>query len=286
MTKETIDTRLSYSSANLLRNCERRYYYYKVKEAQPDKDFNPDSSALVIGKAFHHVLEMSKHEKPKKIGNLLEECVQQFNLEETQAPLVHAMVLKYLRLHKTTNLECVACEYQIQDDVVNGFIDVIFKEKDSDNWWICDLKTSARLSNTLLPRLAQDRQLNLYAYFKDQVAKEFNLDPDKFMGCRYRVTTKSSAKIRANENYSDFVMRVADLVKSYDIIIPYSKMTPISIYKEHEELWKKSLSLRKGEVPSANYGYCDSYFKPCPYWSKCHGECFTDLNDSLEVIQL
>ena len=95
------------------------------------------------------------------------------------------MVLKYLRLHNKSNLEAVVCEHEIIDDQVVGFIDVVFKEKDSDKWWICDLKTSSRLSSTLISRLPQDRQLNLYAYFADQIADTYGLKLDQYQGCRY-----------------------------------------------------------------------------------------------------
>lgn len=286
-TSKPIDTRLSYSSANLLRGCERRYFFYKVDGVDKDKDYSDNTEAFAIGKSFHHVLEMSLHKKPEKISALLQECIDNFDLEEDKVPLVHAMVLKYLRLHKTTNLETVACEYQIKDDIVNGFVDVIFKDKDSDDWYISDLKTSSRLSSTLLSRLPLDRQLNLYTYFSDQIAKEFNLDPNKFKGCRYRLTTKSSARMRASENYNDYVLRMADLIKTYDIIVPIDKMDPVAVYEEHKELFNRSMQLRNHmDIPKANYGYCDSYFKPCPYWSRCHGDCFSEMSDKLEVLQL
>jgi len=286
-TDNTIDVRLSYSSANLLRGCERRYFFYKVEETEKDKDYDDNTEAFAIGKSFHHILEMSMHKKPEKIANLLEECVQKFDLEEEKAPLVHAMVINYLRLHKTTNLETIHCEYQIQDDIVNGFIDVIFKEKDSENWWICDLKTSTRLASTLISRLPQDRQLNLYSYFYKQIAKEFKLNPDKFMGCKYRVTTKSLAKMRSHESYADYVLRMANLIKTYDIEVPISKMNPVEVYEEHKDLFNRSLQLRNHlDIPRANYSYCDSYFRSCPYWSRCHGKCFSEMSDDLKVTTL
>jgi hypothetical protein len=280
-----VDLRLSYSSANLLRNCQRRFYHHKVASTLPDSDFNPDATSLVIGKSFHYILEVSKHEKPEKIGNLLEFCVKNFNLADEDAPLVHAMVLKYLRMHKKTNLECVACEYQIEDGIVNGFVDVIFKEKESDKWWIVDLKTSARMSPTLLPKLPQDRQLNLYSYFYRQIATKFNLNPEAFAGCRYRLTTKSTAKMKASENYETYVLRMADLINSYDIIIPKERMNPEEAMNEHIDLYDLSMKIRKGANTSCNFTYCDSFFNPCPYFSKCHNANFTDLKDSLEIIE-
>lgn len=283
---EKVDKRLSYSSSNLLEGCEQRYVFYKVDQVKPDPDYDDNSEAFAIGKSFHHILEMSMHKKPEKIGSLLEECIQEHGLEESKAPLVHAMVLKYLRMHKTTNLEAVVCEYSIEDDIVIGFVDVVFKEPNGD-WWISDLKTSARLSSTLISRLPQDRQLNLYSYFAPQIAAKFDLDIKKFKGCRYRLTTKSAARMRSTENYNDFVLRVADLVKTYDIIVPIEKMNPEAVYSEHVDRYMRTILLRDKKVdPKKNFAYCDSYFKPCPYWSKCHGNCFSDMSESLEVISL
>lgn len=280
------DTRLSYSSASLLRGCETRYYHYKVAKTKRDPDSPEDTDAFIIGKSFHHILEMSKHEKPEKIGHLLEECVKKFKLPEEDTGLVHAMVLKYLRLHKKTNLVAVACEWEIKHPIVTGFIDVIFKEKDSDKWWIADLKTSKTFYATIVSRLPKDRQLNLYAAFYREIAKDLKLDPDAFQGCRYRVTTKSEAKQKKLESYNDYVLRITESnVKSYDVIVPIAKMAPKEVLKEHLRLHQISMLMRTGDyVPTQNFGNCETYFKPCEYWSKCHGECFSKLKEDLTVL--
>lgn len=280
------DTRLSYSSASLLRGCEQRYYYYKVAKIDIDEDQSKDTAAFNIGKAFHHILEMSKHEKPEKIGPLLEECVKLFNIEENEVGLVHAMVLKYLRLRAKQNMRCIACEYVIKDPVIVGFIDLIEEDMDTGLWYISDLKTAKTFYATTTARLPQDRQLNLYSYFAAQIAEEFNLDLAKFAGCRYKVTTKSTAKQRKTESYNDYVMRMTDsYIKSYDIIVPLEKMDIQSVIEEHLRLHNRSMDLRSGAEPNKNYGYCESYFKPCEYWSNCHGECFSKMKDGLEVIE-
>lgn len=280
------DTRLSYSSATLLKGCERKYWHYKVNKTPIDSDADKDTTSFIIGKSFHHILEMSEHKKPAKIGALLEECVQKLGLAEDSTGLVHAMVLKYLRLHKKTNLDCVKCEYAINHEDVIGYVDVIFKEKDSDAWWICDLKTAKTFWPTTKARLTQDRQLNLYSYFYKDIAKEFGLNPDAFKGCRYRVTTKSTAKQKKLESYNDYVMRLTDsYIKSYDVIVPKEKMNPEGIFKEHIDLHTKTLAIRSGAETKQNFGYCESYFKPCEYWSQCYGKNFTDCSGELDIIE-
>lgn len=278
---------LSYSSARLLQGCERKFYHYKVKETPIDSDASKDTTAFIIGKAFHHILEMSNHKKPEKIGELLEECVQNLGLAETDCGLVHAMVLKYLRLRATTNLEAVAVEWKINDPTTIGFVDLIEKDTETGEWFISDLKTAKTFYPTTLSKLPNDRQLNLYASYAPQIAEEFGLDLDKFAGCRYKVTTKSSAKQQAKESYLQYVKRVTDkFIKSYDIIIPKDKLNIVEVVAEHKRLYNRAQSIRDGAEPLQNFGYCESYFKPCEYWSQCHGDNFSNIKDSLEVLEI
>lgn len=280
------ETRLSYSSARLLQGCERRYWHYKVNNTSKDEDAQDDTRAFAVGKAFHYVLEKSKHLKPDKPVNDLEYCVGTMGLSEEDIPLVHAMLLKYLRLRKRQNFEALGIELEIKDDKTIGYIDLVERDNDSGLWWITDLKTAKTFWKTTISRLPSDRQLNLYASFAPMVAEMLGLSMDDFGGCRYRVTTKSTAKQRKGETYNDYVLRMADNnIKSYDVVVPKSVMRPLEVKMEHETLHRRSLEIRQkpeSEVPQ-NFGYCENYFKPCPYWSKCHGGNFTDMEDALEV---
>jgi hypothetical protein len=278
------DTRLSYSSATLLRGCEQKYFHYKVAKTDIDSDQSKDTKAFDIGKAFHYILEESKHEKPEKIGPYLEKIAKDYDLDENEVALVHAMVLKYLRLRSRQNLRFIAAEYAIEDEEVIGFIDLIEEDTETGLWYISDLKTAKTFYPTTLARLPMDRQLNLYASFYKQIAKKFKLKMKNFGGCRYKVTTKSSAKMRKSESYADFVMRLVDsYIKTYDVIIPKDKLHINEVVEEFNQNYKRSLELRNGEAPSKNFGYCESYFKPCEYWSQCHGSLFSEIKESLEV---
>lgn len=286
------DTRLSYSSARLLQGCEQRYWHYKVSKTQQDSDVEDNTKAFAIGSSFHKVLEDNKHEEllniePAERNDLivreLEKCVQTEGLDEKDMALTHAMLIKYLRLRKKQGFKTLACEYSIPSKLVIGFIDLI-EEDPNGGWWISDMKTAKTFWSTLVARLPQDRQINLYSHFAMDVARDLKLDLTKFKGCRYLVTTKSAAKKKANESYMDFVARMANgLIKSYAIEIPVSKLNPAAVYNEHVELHKRSMQLREGEAPTKNFGYCENYFKPCPYWSQCHGDEFTNLKEGLNV---
>lgn len=282
-----IDTRLSYSSANLLRNCEQKYDYYKVKKTEADSDSNRDNSHFDIGTAFHYVNEMSMHKKPEKIGPLLEYCVQEIGLKEESVGLVHAMLIQYWRLREKQDFEAVACEYKIDDKNVIGYVDLIEKRPDG-SWTISDLKTAASFYDSKIPELANDRQLNLYGSYYKKIAKEYGLDPDKFLGCRYLVTTKSKAVQQKKESYTQYVMRLVEKksVKSTSVFIPKELMNYEGAKKEHLELYKRSMQIRDGKGAKAkkNYTYCQAFFRPCQYFSQCHNMTFSEYQESNKII--
>lgn len=284
---QPVDTRLSYSSQSLLTNCQQRYVYYKVDKVDKDKDAAArDDSHFAIGKSFHYILEVSNHEKPAKIGALLEYCVQNEGLKEEDTALVHGMVLQYLRLRKDSGWTAVKCEHSIKDPAVIGFIDLIEKKEDG-SWCISDMKTAATFYPNKIAELPSNVQLNLYASFYKEIAKEYDLDPKKFLGCRYLVTTKSKAKQQAKESYNDFVMRLVNKkhVKSHNIFIPKALMRIEATRKEFMNDYKTSLKLRSGKLkPTKNYTYCNAFFKGCDYFSRCHGQEYSEFLDSNKII--
>lgn len=275
------DTRLSYSSANLLKNCSQKYYYYKVLGIAKDVDYDDNQDALNIGKAFHWILEQTAHEDVNIVYNLDIAC-EEFDVEHKK-PMIHAMLLKYLKLHKEVGLQCIQTEFQVSDNRFVGFIDAILAD-DKGNWWIADLKTAGRLSDTTIKRLHNDYQLNLYAFHIKSIADTLDLDESQFQGIRYRATTKSPLKKRKDETYKQFVIRLYQGITSHDVAIRKEHLDPDSAMHGHMLLHDYSMMLRKGEIkPAKNFGYCDAYFRPCEYWSQCHGKNFTEENDKLEI---
>ncbi len=272
-------TQLSHSSAQLLRSCEQRYVHYKVEKTQHDTDHNPDMQAFAVGKTFHQVLEDHNHVKPEKIVNVITEACKMHNCDEENIPMLHAMLLKYYRGHKAVGLEVVKCEYEINDEKVIGYVDVIMKEADG-SWWIVDLKTYKSMYFVKPANLTKDYQLNLYAAYVEEIAEDLKLDPKKFKGCRLRVVTKPQLKQRKNEDYSSYVMRMTENAKFYDIALPKLES---DIYHEHLDLHTRSMELRGGATPTRNYNNCFNYNSPCPWYSNCHGgSTFTDLTEEIE----
>lgn len=272
------NVRISYSSSQTFQGCNRKFYYEKIRKVDHDPDFNPDTKALRLGKAFHEVLELCWHTKSLMKLEHFHTAFKNNGIDTpTEQGYIHAMVRKYLKLHIMSNLGIKAIEMKVGNGVdYLGFIDAVMWDA-NENWWIVDLKTAGRLSESLLSRLSLDPQLNTYSYFVDVIAKEKGLDPAKFKGVRYRVTTKTTIKCSPKEKLKDFIKRCMERIESYDISIPASELNPKFAYNRLMGLLDEARAMQDMDEKdiSQNYGYCESYFKPCPYWARCYGHTFT-----------
>lgn len=274
---------LSYSSSNLVKNCQQKYWHYKVKATPKDPDADDSTEAFDIGKAFHEVLELNGH-TTRDLESLLDDVCKKYEVDHAKN-MIHAMLLRYLQVHIQSGLDVLFCEVKIQTPDTIGFVDVVLGDGDG-NWWVGDMKTAGRFSNTTLAKLSSDPQLNLYCYHLLKMAKFLKLDPKKFKGARYRVTTKSKLVQKARETDAEHIKRTAKNVKSYDIIIPKEIMCIEETYKKHVHYFNKAVKLQTGEeAPEQNFTYCDSYFRPCEYWSKCHGHTYSDGLVKLEMVK-
>lgn len=278
---------LSHSSAKTLLTCEQKYVYYKVRAVERDKDY-AKSDALSIGSAVHYILEHSMGGTPKDILADIEHCFtdKDILLPEDKRYLVHAMVLKMVRLNKHIGNTPVLAEPEILESWFKGYIDLVEVEPDTGIWWIVDykcLKSFYPARDSV--KLYRDPQMNMYAAKSDIVAKLAELDPKKFGGARYRVVTKSSAAMQDGESEVGYVKRLLDATKAYDVKIPVEKMATSDAVALHKKLHKKSLALHKeGAKPVRNYNSCMDYFKPCEYWSHCHGELFSEMEGNFTQI--
>jgi hypothetical protein len=281
---DSLDRRLSYSSASLLLSCSQKYFFYKVRGLPPDSDFKEDDKALMIGKAFHQVLEKSNHVKSAAMGGLLKQACSTFNIEEEQG-MIHGMLLKYLECHELSGLRCHKSEFEMSNENFIGYIDGIFVDDKTEEFWIVDLKTASTFSPSITAKLHTNTQLNLYSYFSGEMATQFNLDASKFAGTRYRVTTKTKIKRRAGEEYAKFVARCYESVDSFDCIIPKEIMRPEMAMAQHLRLFVESLKLRDcTSQPVQNFDNCLQYFKPCKYWSQCHGDLYTNCLNKIKIL--
>lgn len=278
-----IEIKLSYSSSNLLLGCTQKYYHYKVLNTPKDLDYEEDSLAFNIGKAFHYILEQSNHEKVMEVEKRLRYCQEAYALDEDQVCLVYGMVLKYLLGSKLTNLKTICCELMIEHEVIFGFIDAIQVDVEG-KWWITDLKTASSISSSLQARLPNDRQLNLYAYYAPEISKKLNLKLDNFGGCRYRVVTKPKLKKKGSETKEEYILRIKESSQFRDYVIPKDNLDPLGAYQTHAKIHKMAKDLHAGKLkPLKNFNYCESYFRTCEYFSQCHKDCASRIK--LEVFE-
>ena len=273
---------LSHSSANTLRGCEQKYVHYKVEETPKDRDFNDNQEHFLVGKAVHAILENMAHSwDEKEFWEWLDKVTNGYEIPHLKE-LVAVLAFKLFKLNKKSGLYCVAVEYKILTEHTLGYIDVVMADEDK-NWWMVDIKTTSRRSDLTNNKLHNDYQLNLYAAHYKIVARDLGLDPKKFKGCRYRVVTKPKAKLKKNENILGYIKRILPMIEAFDVIVPLDNMNPEIILKRHRALWRRAAKLHDGSEPGQNFAHCSSFFRPCEYWSQCHGEIYSDT--SLEILE-
>jgi hypothetical protein len=262
--------KLSYSSMKTLQSCEARYFNYKVLKTPYDKDYE-ESNALGLGKAFHEVLEKTNHNSWNE--SLLISAMVTHNVDSSDKELLSVMLEKYVTYHKASGLKVIKCELGLETNNYVGFLDAIAIE--GNKFWIIDLKTAARHDVNLLPQLAKDMQMNLYAHFADQIELAVpEVEGKEFAGCRYRQVIKSKATTPRG---------LESGVKVYDLIIPASVLNPDEAWSLFLELHEKAHGLHRGDVPKKNFSSCMAYFSACPYFSQCHKSEFTSGNTGIIV---
>ena len=285
---------LSFSSSTVLKNCERKYWHAKVNKTPVDSDAQVSTLAMNLGKVLHKCTEVSYHgERPLPIQVMKESCVDEDVCFETNGPMIMAMYRKYKELHLKSGLKCEIPELAVKDGRFVGYVDGIMS--DEKGWWIEDTKTAGSLRRDLRERLPVDPQLNIYAH---KVLK-MNLEgfpADKFLGTRYRVVLKSKATVQPHdkkkavaENRSVFEVfsdRMYKSIKAYEFIVPAKAMHHEAEGREFERLQRRQASIWNGtRKPHQNLTYCDSYYKPCEWFSQCHGRNYTD-ESLVEVVQV
>lgn len=266
--------KLSHSSANLLLGCERKYWHHKVKSTPRDIDWKNDTLPLDMGSCFHYCLEHSKHDLNGFNAQKLQSAIDEYEFLdfETHGPLLWAMLKKYKVLHETLNCGVSEIEMKISDDNFVGYMDILLKDK--RGYWISDIKTAAQVSGFLRARLPKDRQLNLYVskvldiYGHEDWTKQLR-------GCKYRVITKSKTKRKKDEGFKDYADRLFKSIRAVEYEIPLELMDYKAAGEDFENLIKRRNEIWAGAPTSQNYNFCESYFKPCEFWSQCHGRLFS-----------
>lgn len=276
--------RMSNSSFNQMKSCEQKYVYRKITKVETDPDVDTDLKHLRLGSCFHELLENCLHVLPETTSDDMYAAFESHSIDsDRDRGVLMAMWEKYWELHKASELTVIACEDEVGDDTIIGFIDAIMVDKNGF-YYITDLKTAARFDGNLLARLKRDSQLNLYSHFRHQIEEKYNLDPDKFAGCLYRVTTKATIVKKASETITEFKRRVKPKIESYSIFIPAEHLAPEETYKEVMAAQAKAMQFRdEGLEPKRDYSNCFQYFRPCEYFSSCYGYLNSEADKSFNI---
>lgn len=276
---------LSPSSLALFTGCNRKYFYKKVAKFKPDPDVEDDQEALQVGKAFHQILEDTRHNLTGLAYAAVEATVKTYDLlnPNHHGPMIFAMLAKYKAMHALAGLKVLACEHVIETEAFYGIVDVVL-EGDDGGWWIGDMKTAANYSASLIPTLPRHPQLSLYAAHYKELATALDLDPEKYLGCRYRLATKTKLRRKDDEAVGAFIKRCLASVRCMDIVIPKESMAPADALGVHTAAAKFIAKHKKAEAYAQNYGNCMMWFRSCEFWSRCHGKCNSDMT-TLETIE-
>jgi hypothetical protein len=279
------DRRFSYSASNVLKSCEKQYCFKYVLGVEKDTDIEDDAAALRFGKAFHTVCELTNHDVRKFNTSMLTKAAFDNCLNTEDTTKVYACLKSYFDLHSKSKLECVGIELEIGDENLVGYIDAVMADRNG-NFWICDLKTSGLVVDTLFARLHKDPQLNLYCAFAEQVVEKINaasnrkLDIKKLQGCAYRVVAKPRTTPKTGESFEAYAARAAP--EAYDVYIPIDKMDPESALREIRELQTKAKAITL-DNSRCNRANCVQWQRPCDFFSQCHGATFTECKESAKV---
>jgi len=249
-------------------SCQQKYAHKKVLNTPVDADYE-ESDALGLGKAFHKVLEMTLHESYN--DKLILSAMNEFNVDPTERALLTAMLDNYVKVHKASGLKVVKCELQLSTPIYLGYID--FVAQGENGWWIGDNKTAGRHDPNLLPRLHRDPQVAIYSRFADEIANALKLT-GPFLGFRYRQSIKSKAGTPSG---------LAKGTPTYDIEIPAAIIDTDLAWSNFLEAHQLTNELHNGLAPKRNYNACFDYFRPCEFFSACHGCLHSEGNPAIKI---
>jgi hypothetical protein len=271
-------TGLSPSSFSEYQSCGRKYFYRKVAGLAPDADYDDDQSVFNIGKAFHKACEDVFHDIESLSDDHLKGIIELYQLGvDEYFPMLKAMLLAYSACHKKSGLKIIACEKEIETAYFFGIVDAVAVDSEG-GWWIVDLKTAASFTPSQTPTLLSHPQLNLYAAHSPFLAQILELEIGKFKGCRYRVTTKSKLKRKNLEPEDKYIGRLSESIRSMDFSLPIERMIHRNVYQSYKQAFLEIKKGHNGNYPQ-NFGNCFAYYKPCQFYSQCHGKMYTEVGD-------
>jgi hypothetical protein len=280
-----------------------------------DPDFIEDTKNFFYGSLLHKILEnftagaafedlfknslkiLGEGEYISEVEEL-KQNPRDFMLMEAKMRIHFESFLMFLRANNSLKIVCK--EQIIETQTCKGFIDAIFQI--GDEWFIVDYKTTGSFSDGVDTTLSTDRQLNLYASFKDQIQEaKPELKKLKFGGVMYLQFLKTK------ETFCQKCSSVKDYVQKIQKKKPFETLIRAALVKEdlldYEGFRKEYIASYKemqqvaGDVANGvsfgkqNRKVCfrDTYGNKCPFISHCYSEHQKALlfygNDDIEKLK-
>jgi len=291
--------KLSHSARTTLYTCQRKWLFAKT---HVEKDFDaPDDENLRFGSAVHHVLEHTNRvrQDQERILELTREAGEKYRMGHKLHGIYYC-AQNYFDMHLKSGLECLYSEVRFDLGWWVGIVDEILYDNTHKVWWIGDTKTTGRAEiEKWTASLKFDPQMMTYAAFHIEIARVLQdpkIRPENFAGCRYRPTLKlgdtRDAEPLPEETCHDYWVRqigkkIRGKVKAekecaWDFVIEYGAGDIYKLRSDHIRHLLSDLCLAENiyhyrQIASRNYGSCMAWFRPCEYWSRCHGgRCYTN----------
>jgi hypothetical protein len=250
--------RLSASQSLCLLRCSREWsfkYLDNLKE--------PKSKALLIGSAFHEILD-------GKVPDFSELRAMDADYPFAQALDVMKAGYDLAWPHELTE---VGREFVYEDGDIKAIADGIAMSETTNEWFIVENKTRTELDHVGM--LKHDLQLSLYNRLAAKFADLALVDPDLYGGIIYTATKKPAQRRSKKESVEDFSTRLTSETFVYviekDALLLNVGQTLAkagSIGLEAEKFYEFGGSLNVPGNPNA----CMRYGSTCPFFARCHGD--------------
>lgn len=241
----------SISQLKLARTCLRKWYLRYIAKATPD--YTEDSKALVFGRIYHSVIEN---------GALPEQLPPELSIAEARAAArlaeKTALSLKSLGFRAEKHELYFTAYYRGYE--FRGYVDAVGYL--DNELAFAEFKTTSQLLDS--SRLIYDLQVLFYAYFS-------GLNASRII---YHQAVKPTIRQTKAETEQQFAERFANSAEERIDIIPTDSLAPLKDCEEQidELLYPCVEVLLRGREPKAIYtSACQSFGKPCEFWSHCFG---------------
>ena len=248
--------KLSASRITCIQRCQREYIFNYV-EKRPQ----PKSKALLMGSAWHEVLE---GKEPK---------LEELNQIDPDYPWIDALVAmgKGYDQGFPEHVNEVAREIKFEDDLRLGYIDAVVSDK--DGWWVVECKTrSAEMDDNeakMLPALIQNQ---MYHHAAPMISEDLWLDIGDYRGIKYVMTKKPAERRKKTETKEEFGARLTS--DTQVIEIPKAVLTgnPEPAMVQALARASEAEAAYQGGIESVpcNTAACFRYNSPCPFFDLCH----------------